>query len=90
MFYDYPHFGVWPDGYYMGPTASTAATSLPGPGAMVFDRAKMLSGQPATYQEFNAEQPPTAPCCPPTWTGRPLPPAGAPNYFASLRAASTL
>ncbi len=49
IFYDYPHLGVWPDGYYAG--FNRFGATFQGPSAIVYDRAKMLLGQPATYQE---------------------------------------
>jgi hypothetical protein len=60
VFYDYPHLGVWPDGYYMGANRFSCTVFLgicigfqyQGPSAIVFDRAKMLAGQPASFQEF--------------------------------------
>ncbi|MGI8480664.1 MAG: hypothetical protein ACR2MF_01110, partial [Chthoniobacterales bacterium] len=49
-FYDSPHLSVWPDGYYMSMNVFNAAgTSYLGPQAFAFDRAKMLTGQPATF-----------------------------------------
>ncbi len=49
-FFDYPHLGVWPDGYYMAMNVfNTAGTAFLGPQAFAFDRAKMLTGVPATF-----------------------------------------
>ena len=51
---DYPKFGVWPDGYYMtvnqfdGPGLSNWA----GAGVAVFERDRMLQGQPARMISF--------------------------------------
>ncbi|MFQ5350980.1 MAG: hypothetical protein ACE5EG_11105 [Thermoanaerobaculia bacterium] len=44
-FPDYPKFAVWPDAYYMGANSN--------PRAFAYDRSAMLSGNPATSQEFN-------------------------------------
>ncbi len=44
-FNDYPHFGVWPDGYYMTDNQFTGNT-FSGGGAFAFNRAKMLVGDP--------------------------------------------
>src|SRR5690349_15039004 len=45
---DYAKFGVWPDGYYMSVNQYDGATDAwKGGGAVVFNRAAMLSGQPA-------------------------------------------
>ena len=49
-FFDYPHLGVWPDGYYMAMNVfNSAGTAFLGPQAFAFDRAKMLAGLPATF-----------------------------------------
>ncbi|MEP6511563.1 MAG: hypothetical protein ABJB02_08215, partial [Dokdonella sp.] len=46
-FYDYPHLGVWPDGYYMSMNVFNAAgTAFLGPQAFAFDRTAMLAGTP--------------------------------------------
>ena len=51
---DYPHFGVWPDGYYMTINQFANASSWAGAGVVVFDRAKMLAGDPtAGFQYFD-------------------------------------
>ncbi|MDQ3930752.1 MAG: hypothetical protein M3328_16595, partial [Chloroflexota bacterium] len=80
VFYDYPHLGVWPDGYYMG--ANRFTSLYQGPVAVVFDRAKMLQGQPATYQAFNVSNA-YGTLLPSDLDGSTLPPAGAPNVFAA-------
>lgn len=80
VFYDYPHLGVWPDGYYMG--ANRFTSLYQGPAAVVFDRAKMLQGQPATYQAFNVSNT-YGTLLPSDLDGSRLPPAGAPNVFAA-------
>jgi hypothetical protein len=73
---DYPKFGVWPDGYYMGTNRG-----YPGGGgdAWVFDRARMLNGQAATFQRFG---PAMMFVMPSDLDGATPPPAGAPNVFA--------
>src|SRR5205085_6028881 len=49
-FFDYPHLGVWPDGYYMSMNVfNSSGTARIGPQAWAFDRAKMLAGMPATF-----------------------------------------
>ena len=49
-FFDYPKFGVWPDGYYMSMHVLNASgTTFLGPQAFAFDRAKMLAGLAATF-----------------------------------------
>jgi hypothetical protein len=87
VFYDYPHLGVWPDGYYAG-FNRFGAVFYEGPSAIVYDRAKMLQGLPATYQEkqlstsYGTLQPADL-------DGSNLPPAGSPGLFVS-RASSAL
>jgi hypothetical protein len=53
-FVDYPHTGVWPDGYYMSahvfdPTGSFLVASR----VYVFERSQMILGQPARMQSAN-------------------------------------
>jgi subtilisin-like proprotein convertase family protein len=46
-FNDYPHFGMWPDGYYMTDNQfNQAGTAFLQGGVFAFDRAKMLIGDP--------------------------------------------
>src|SRR3954447_16243016 len=50
-FVDYPHIGVWPDGYYMSAHVFNAAgTSNVAARIYVFERAQMLLGQAARMQ----------------------------------------
>lgn len=80
-FYDYPHLGVWPDGYYMGANRFTGNT-YNGGAAVVFNRSRMLTGLSATFQAFNMSSTNGTPF-PADLDGPTLPPAGAPNYFMS-------
>ena len=41
---DYPHIGVWPDGYYMTVNQFTGGSSWGGLGVFVYERDKMLAG----------------------------------------------
>ena len=94
---DYPHFGVWPDGYYMTinqfDPADAPGSQWRGQGAVVFERAQMLAGANArmiyidTYQGclIGTEQP----WCIlggmlPSDLDGPIPPAGAPNMFSQF------
>ena len=54
--YDFPKFGVWPDGYYMTADEFLGADYY-GSGMFAFDREKMLAGQPASYVYFNQPDP---------------------------------
>ncbi|GAC1353944.1 MAG: hypothetical protein NVSMB42_10970 [Herpetosiphon sp.] len=83
-FPDYPHLGVWPDGYYMSENIFAGATTYAGPQAYVFDRAKMLAGLPATMQTFPSLGPTHNPLLPSDLDGATAPPAGAPNIFAEF------
>jgi hypothetical protein len=86
-FYDYPHMGVWPDGYYTG-FNRFGSVFYNGPSAIVYDRAKMLLGQPATYQEKQLGTG-TGTLISADVDGPTMPPAGTPGFFVS-RAASSL
>ncbi len=85
---DYPHFGVWPDGYYMTINQFANASSWAGAGVVVFDRAKMLAGDPtAGFQYFdvgavNTNYGGMLPShVESAWQA---PPAGTPNYVAEV------
>jgi hypothetical protein len=81
QFEDYPHFGVWPDGYYMS-TNQFTNNAYDGPRPYVFNRASMLQGLTATFQTTaNALGNTAAGFLPADLDGSTLPPAGAPNYF---------
>jgi hypothetical protein len=80
VLWDYPHFGVWPDGYYMAANLF-GARGYHGAAAVAFDRAKMLVGDPtAGYQGFMAKLEGTLQ--PADLDGTRPPPEGAPNLFA--------
>ncbi len=91
-FNDYPHFGMWPDAYYMTDNQfNQAGTAFLGGGRFAFDRAKMLVGDPtASYIYFDSC--PTNLNCfiggelPSDLDGLTPPPAGAPNVFAYFTA----
>jgi hypothetical protein len=93
VFHDYPHIGVWPDGYYMStnqfPNSTTGTVAA---AAWAFEREKMIAGQPARYIYF--DETPLAQNCtagnctytplgqlPSTLDGKTPPPPGTPNYF---------
>ena len=80
-FPDYPHYGVWPDAYYVGTNESS-------PTVYAFDRAKMLSGQSATMQKFTASKLAGFGfqiLMPADLDGSTAPPSGAPMVFARHR-----
>jgi uncharacterized repeat protein (TIGR01451 family) len=87
LFDDYPHFGVWPDAYYMSINQfdETELFEYAGPGAVAFERAKMIAGDPLARmvyfdlssslgQKYGGELPSDL-------DGTTLPPGGAPNTF---------
>jgi hypothetical protein len=77
---DYPKFGVWPDAYYMSANLLRNGTQFDGTAAFAFDRTRMLSGLPATFQEF-VPNPIYWGLLPSDLDGPTLPPAGSPNFF---------
>ena len=81
---DYPHFGVWPDGYYMS-INQFAGNSWGGAGAVAFERTKMLQGLPAqaVYFDLYSIDPNLGGMLPADLDG-PAPAAGAPNVFAQM------
>jgi hypothetical protein len=73
---DYPKIGVWPDGYYMSTQRGFPSSGLD---VWVFERDKMLAGQPARQVEF-AVKPPSLVLLPSDLDGPP-PAPGTPNFF---------
>lgn len=78
---DYPHFGVWSDGYYMSVNQFVGNT-WGGAGAVAFERDKMLQGLPAqaVYFDLFSVDPNLGGMLPSDLDGQ-APPAGTPNYF---------
>jgi hypothetical protein len=95
VFEDYPHFGLWPDAYYMTTHQfNQAGTAYLGQGAWAFERDRMLDGKPAQLLYFNLGTLP-APFntgfggqLPANLDGFTLPPAGSPNYFIQVDSAA--
>ncbi|HEV7744958.1 MAG TPA: hypothetical protein VGO56_08170 [Pyrinomonadaceae bacterium] len=84
-FFDYPHLGVWPDGYYMSMNVFNAAgTAFLGPQAFAFDRTKMLSGLPASFVAGPLGGGSEDVYLPADLDGSVLPPAGAPATFVEF------
>ena len=81
-FFDYPHLGVWPDGYYMSMNVfNSAGTAFLGPQPFAFDRAAMLAGTAATFvtsRDSRCQQRERRASCRATSTARSSPPGGAP------------
>lgn len=83
---DYPHFGVWPDGYYMSVNQFNAPTfTWGGQGVAVFERDAMLQGLAARMIKFDlfAQDPNLGGMLPADLDG-PAPSAGAPNTFIEM------
>ncbi len=83
MMNDYPHFGVWPDGYYMSVNQFDGTTyAWGGAGVAVFERSQMLSGLPARmiYLDLGPETLDYSGMLPSDLDG-PAPADGTPNYF---------
>jgi hypothetical protein len=87
-FGDYPHYGVWPDAYYVMShdfTRTSAGTTYFAASFGAMDRAKMLAGNPtATYQIIR--DPLEGGHMPADLDGFAPPPAGAPGIFTSVHA----
>lgn len=85
---DYPHFGVWPDGYYMSVNQfNQNSLGWAGAGAVVFERSKMLTGDPLAkmvYFDLNSVDPNLGGMLPADWDGTTPPPAGAANVFSQF------
>ena len=64
---DYPHFGVWPDGYYMSDNQfAIGGGAYAGAGLLAFDRVKMLAGDATAgyiYFDYAPIDPTPAACC---------------------------
>ena len=90
QFSDYPKFGVWPDGYYMSANMfrfGCEQDCFLAPQPFVFDRAKMLVGDPtATAQTPGRIGLPGQedPFLPSDLDGILPPPPGDPNHFVEL------
>ena len=74
---DYPKIGVWPDGYYMSTQRSFFTGDVD---VWVFERDRMLAGQPARQVQFTIQGVPTVVLQPSDLNGPP-PPPGTPNFF---------
>ncbi len=85
-FFDYPHIGVWPDGYYMAMNIfNSSGTAFLGPQAFAFDRTAMLAGQPATFVTPGITGGPSENAfLPADLDGSIQPPLGAPNPFVEF------
>ena len=84
-FFDYPHLGVWPDGYYMSMNVfNSSGTTFLGPQAFAFDRTKMLAGLAATFVTPGITGGGADSFLPSDLDGSILPAAGTANPFVSF------
>ena len=86
---DYPKFGVWQDGYYMSVNQFSCkfiSCSWAGAGAVAFERAQMLTGQPArmVYFDLYTQDPDLGGMLPSDQDGATAAPPGSPNYFVQV------
>jgi len=91
---DYPHFGLWPDGYYATVNMFAAPDfGFAGMGAIAYQRDKMLTGDPSALQvifKLNGQPNPINQIgggLPSDLDGTTLPPPGSPNIIAAPEAA---
>ena len=88
-FQDYPHYGVWPDGYYLTTNQfNQAGTAFLGAGIFAFDRMKMLAGDPTAsyvYHDVYANDQGAGGMLPTDVDGFVPPPAGLPNRVMEFR-----
>jgi hypothetical protein len=80
---DYPKLGVWPDGYYMSAMMFKGKTRL-GSKPFVFDRAKMLVGDPTATLQTTKRIIGEDYLLPSDLDGVLPPPAGDPNHFVAV------
>jgi hypothetical protein len=87
-FVDYPHFGVWGDGYYMSSNDFTPPGVAPflGAGLYSFEREKMLAGDPTASVIAFTTGNTHGGMLPTNLQGFAVPPAGTPNLFIEFDA----
>ncbi|MFL6215341.1 MAG: HYR domain-containing protein [Blastocatellia bacterium] len=86
-FTDYPHVGVWPDGYYMSTNNfNTAGTVFLGAGLYTMERQKMLVGDQTAKIIGFATDNTHGGMLPSNLQGLTPPPAGTPNLFGEFDA----
>ncbi|GAA0722890.1 PKD domain-containing protein [Dokdonella soli] len=90
-FYDYPHLGVWTDGYYMAMNVFNAAgTAFLRPQPFAFDRAAMIAGNTsAAYVTTTSLTSTDSALLPADLDGSTLPPVNAPETFVEYPDNST-
>jgi hypothetical protein len=82
-FADYPHMGVWPDGYYYSFNMFGGnPLALVGGRVCAFDRNAMLTGSQAMQECFDSDA--LFGAVPSDWDGAAAPPLGSRNYFVTF------
>jgi hypothetical protein len=83
---DYPHFGVWQNGYYMSVNQfNSGQGTWAGQGVAVFEREKMLTGQAARMIQFDLYSTDSnLGGMQPSHLNGPAPAAGTDNVFAEI------
>lgn len=87
VFNDFPKFGVWPDGYYMG---ANTDSQVGGPSVFAYNRSKMLLGDGTAEMIafLGPVQESTSDFCfylMPADLDGPAPPGGTPNFFTCVQ-----
>ncbi len=78
---DYPHFGLWPDAYYLTVNQfNQSGTAFTGAGVAAFERSKMLAGSTAQMIYWNLGTS-YGGQLPADWEGTTQPPDGAPGLI---------
>lgn len=89
-FQDYPHYGVWPDAYYLTTNQfNQALTAWRGAGNFAFDRTKMIAGDATAsyiYFDYYGVDPNAGGMLPTDVDGYVPPPTGLPQIFMEFRA----
>ena len=83
QFNDYPKLGVWPDAYYVTFNIFNNGNSFAGSKLCAYDRAKMLTGAPATQECFQLSTS-YGGVLPSDLDGTIAPPSGSPNYMMNF------
>jgi len=88
-FQDYPHLGVWPNGYYMTTNQfNQAGNAFLGAGIFAFNRQKMLAGDSTAnyiYHNVFTDDPNAGGMLPTDFDGIVPPPVGLPNRVMEFR-----
>jgi hypothetical protein len=81
LFNDYPKFGLWPDGYYLTVNQFTGNDAWRGAGVAVFEREKMIAGNPSAGIQYWDLGTGWGSLVPSDLDGSTEPPQGSPAYL---------